>query len=62
MASTNTMVKRCAGLVDTTDVTDWQSRFLKSVIERSAQGDHPERLSAAQVETLEDIYSKHFEG
>ena len=24
MASTNTMLKQCAGLVDTKDVTDWR--------------------------------------
>jgi hypothetical protein len=62
MASTNVMVKKCAGLVDTRDVTDWENRFLQSVIERSANGDHPERLTSAQVESLERIYEKHFEG
>ncbi len=60
-SSTNVMVKKCAGLVDTRDVTDWENNFLKSVIARSEQGDRPDRLSEAQVETLEGIYEKHFE-
>lgn len=62
MASTNTMVKRCAGLVGTRDITDWEEKFLTSVVERSANGDHPERLSPGQVESLERIHDKHFEG
>lgn len=56
------MVKRCASLVGTRDITDWEEKFLKSVIERSANGEHPERLSAGQVESLERIHDKHFEG
>lgn len=61
MASTNSMVKKCAGLVGTKDITDWEDRFLRSVIERSNNGDNPDRLSAAQVESLERIHEKHFE-
>lgn len=60
MASTNIMLKKCAGLVETSDITNWENNFLKSVLERSEQGARPDRLSPAQVETLERIYDKNF--
>lgn len=60
MASTNTMLKQCAGLVDTKDVTDWQNGFLKSVLERSENGNRPDLLSDKQLEVLESIHSRHF--
>lgn len=62
MASTNVMLQKCAGLVDTKDVTEWENGFLKSVLERSQQGQRPDRLTEKQVETLERIHSKHFGG
>lgn len=62
MASTNTMLQQCAGLVDTTDVSDWENGFLKSVLERSQQGRRPDLLSEAQVTKLEQIHRKHFAG
>ena len=62
MASTNTMLKQVAGLVDTTDVSDWENGFLKNVLERSQQGNRPDLLTPAQVETLESIHGKHFAG
>lgn len=60
MASTNIMVKKCAGLIDTTDITDWENDFLKNVVEVSQNGDRPDLLSAPRVESLERIYNKHF--
>lgn len=60
MASTNTMLKQVAGLVGTNDITNWESDFLKSVLERAHNGDRPDLLSEKQVETLETIHSKHF--
>lgn len=60
MASTNTMLKQCAGLVDTKDVTDWQNGFLKSVLERSENGSRPDLLSDKQLEVLESIHRRHF--
>lgn len=62
MASTNTMLKQCAGLVDTKDVTPWENDFLQSVLRRSQQGQRPDLLSPSQVESLERIHSKHFAG
>ena len=62
MASLNTMVKKCAGLVGTKDVTPMEDRFLQFVVERTAQGDNTTSLTEKQVEVLERIHSKHFEG
>lgn len=60
MASTNLMLEKAKGLVDTHDVTDWENGFLKSVLERAREGARPDLLSEKQVETLERIYAKHF--
>ncbi len=62
MASLNTMVKQCAGLIGTKDVTPWEDQFLQSVVERTAQGDNTTSLTEKQVEVLERIHSKHFVG
>lgn len=62
MASLNTMVKQCAGLIGTGDVTPWEDQFLQSVVERTAQGDNTTSLTEKQVDVLERIHAKHFEG
>lgn len=62
MASLNTMVKRCAGLVDTKDVSAWESDFLRSILEKTQQGDNTTSLTEKQIEVLERIHSKNFEG
>jgi hypothetical protein len=60
MASINNMVKKCAGLIDTRDVTDWENRFLKNVKQLTNDGDNTSSLSENQVGRLEEIYEKHF--
>lgn len=62
MASLNTMVKKCAGLVDTTDVSDWENQFLKSVVEKTGEGRDTTSLTEKQVDVLERIYGKNFAG
>lgn len=62
MASLNTMVKKCAGLADTTDVSDWENQFIKSVVERTAEGNNTTSLTEKQIDVLSRIYGKHFEG
>lgn len=62
MASLNTMVKQCAGLIDTKDVTDWENGFLKSVVATTKEGKDTSRLTEPQVNSLERIYGKHFSG
>ena len=62
MASLNTMVKKCAGLVGTTDVSDWENQFLKSVIEKTGEGNNTSSLTEKQIDVLERIYGKNFAG
>lgn len=62
MASLNTMVKRVAGLVDTKDVNEWENTFIKSVLSKTRNGDDTSLLSEKQVDVLERIFDKHFEG
>jgi hypothetical protein len=60
MTTVATKIKRCAGLVDTKDVSERENDFLKSVMERTEKGLYPERLSIAQRRWLEDIFDQHY--
>ncbi len=60
MASLNAQVKKCAGLIDTTDVSDWENQFLTSVNEQTDEGNNTSSLTEKQVICLERIYRKHF--
>lgn len=60
MASLNTMVKKVAGLADTTDVSDWENQFIKSVTEQTRNGDNTTPLTEKQIDVLERLHSKHF--
>lgn len=62
MASTNIMLQQCAGLVGTKDVSDWESDFLSSVLDRSQNGTRPDLLTERQIDVLERIWRKHFAG
>jgi hypothetical protein len=60
MASINTMVKSCTGLLGTKDITPWEERFLQNVKQLTSDGDNTTPLSENQVGRLEEIYEKHF--
>lgn len=62
MTSLNTQVKKCVGLIDTTDVSDWENEFLTSVNEQTDEGNNTSSLTEKQVICLERIYRKHFAG
>ncbi len=62
MASITSMVKKIAGLVDTTDVTDWENQFLKSVLAQTADGDNTTNLTEKQIDVVERLHNKHFAG
>lgn len=62
MASLNTMVQRVAGLQDTTDVSEWESRFIASIVEKTQSGRNTTSLTEKQIEVLERIFNKHFAG
>lgn len=59
IVSIGTMLDQIQGLTPK-DVNEWESQFLKSVLERSDQGQHTDRLSSKQCEVIERIYRKHF--
>jgi hypothetical protein len=52
-------VMQLQGLIDTSDVTEWENRFLKS-INTQLEGENTIALSSKQVEVLDRIWSKHF--
>ena len=60
MTTLNTMVKRVAGLQDTRDVSEWESEFIASVIEKTRGGDDTSKLTEKQVDVLQRIFRKHF--
>lgn len=62
MTTLNTMVKRLAGLEGTKDVSDWESDFIASIVERTRNGDDTRPLTEKQIAIVERIFNKHFSG
>lgn len=62
MASLNTMVKRVSGLLDTKDLSDWEDDFVRSITERTRDGDDTTALTEKQITCLERIFHRHFAG
>lgn len=62
MASLNTMVKRCEGLVGTKDVSDWEDDFLTNIVKVTKGGDDTSKLTEKQIDVLTRIHDKNFEG
>ena len=60
MVAINTMVKKTAGLIDTKDVNEWENAFLKSIQEKTKNGDDTSGLSEKQIEVLEGLHNKHY--
>lgn len=60
IVSLGAMVKQCAALVGTGDLNAWEADFMRSIIERTNNGDNTTTLSPARVECLEAIYRKNF--
>lgn len=60
MKSLGQKIQQLNGLIGTKDVSEWESEFLQSVVDRSNCGQDTTRLSAKQVEIAERIYAKHF--
>lgn len=60
MKSLGQMIKQIGGLLGTKDVNDWESRFIKSVVAWTDNGERTGSLSVKQVEIIERIYRKHF--
>lgn len=58
--SVGTMLKQMAGLVGTKDLNDWETRFVKNVLQRTGEGARTSILTADQVEKVEQIWREHF--
>lgn len=58
--SLGTMLKQMAGMVDTRDLSDWENRFLKSILNRTSDGARTSMLSGEVAEKVAEIYEKHF--
>jgi hypothetical protein len=53
-------VKRIAGLLGTKDLTDWEHRFVESVVKQTRGGDDTTSLTDKQLDVVERIFTKHF--
>lgn len=60
MHSTNNMLLKLSGMIDTTDLSDWENSFVKSVWAQTVQGKLPSVLSEKQVEIVLRLHDKHF--
>jgi hypothetical protein len=60
MKSIAQKLQQCEGLIGTKDVTDWESEFLGSVLERSNGGKDTTTLTTRQVDVIEGIYRRNF--
>lgn len=65
MVSVKIQIEKCEALIGTSDISDWETEFLKNIVPKAkaqfrlklASG-----LSAKQLEILERIHNKHFAG
>ncbi len=58
--SIGNMIKSLSGMLGTSDLTSWQSDFVRSVASQSNCGADTSGLSTKQVELIDDIFHKHF--
>ena len=61
MVSTAVMIQRLEGCLGTNDLSDWEEKFVRNLVEKLNAGEVT-RLSAKQVDTLERLHDKHFAG
>ena len=59
MLSTSQMIDRLAAMVGTNDLSDWETRFVQSLINRKQAG-QVTSLTEKQLEVLERLHGKHF--
>lgn len=57
--STANMIERLSGLLDTSDLTEWEQQFVAN-LKRHADAGEVTKLTEKQVETLDQLHSKHF--
>lgn len=62
MTSFGTMIKRIAGLQGTSDLYEWEAKFVSSIVGMTNNGEKTTNLTAKQLEAIERIHNKHFAG
>ena len=60
MKSIGQMIRQIDGLKDTTQVNDWENKFIHDIVEKTNEGNRTTGLSEKQVECIERIYGRHF--
>lgn len=60
MKSVGAMIQQLAGLVGTQDLNAWERQFVVHIGDLSETGRLTTRLSEAQVDKIEQLYTKHF--
>ena len=59
MISTSQMIARLAGMIGTKDLSDWETQFVKRLVERAEAG-QVLALPEKQIDVLDRLHSKHF--
>ncbi len=62
MKSVASMIEQVAGMLGTDDLTEWESSFVESIVDRIGERKDTTRLSPKQAEIAERIWRKHFAG
>lgn len=62
MKSIHNMITQLKGLLDTKDLNEWETIFVKSVAEQSEGKDTTRNLTSKQLEIIERIFNKNFGG
>jgi hypothetical protein len=60
--SVRAMLLQLAGMVDTVDLSQWESEFLARMLELTAQATKTSGLTEKQLERIAELWKKHFAG
>ena len=60
VVSIGTMIRQLEGLLDTSDVNDWENTFLHGVCDRTVGGLETRKLSEKQIARIEELWARHF--
>jgi hypothetical protein len=58
--SIGSMIRQVSGLVGTKDASEWEAGFIRNIVDKTFDGRDTTMLTSKQVETVENIFSKHF--
>lgn len=60
--SVGNQIRRLDGLLGTDDLSEWEQKFVADIALSTQTGALTVGLTDAQVEKIEEIFSKHFAG